>query len=766
MSAVPERWRQDACLRALQALWDEVDLVSLDVFDTLLLRTCTEPADVFVAAGARLEEELPGLVPSAPAFRSLRREAESRARARKGPGHEVTFDEILAELPWAPEVRDVVRRLEIEQEARSVYLNPSVAAVVRDGVARGKRVVLTSDTYWASADILSLVARCGLDVAELDGCFVSSERGVTKGAGELFRQVLAAFPEARPERVVHIGDSERADVAGAERAGFRSIHYAVVPPALGDAHDVERVVYGVELGEIRTLRRLAAATHPHAAGSEEEALHRIGASVLGPVYALFADWVVQHAEARGLSVVLPLMREGELLARVIARAAEAAGSDLRCTPAFLSRQPAFIASIGAANYVERISQSLLRAGRTVGALFGELGLDLASSRWSAVDECPLEELAREDKRALETHLLSGPVRTQVVAHGAAQRALLLRYLEDLTGGEPALTVDIGTKGTTERYLHELAGLVDQVPPLAHALAIGSAASNVDNLLAGIDITAWLGIAGENADLIGRLMYQMPVLETLVNATCGTTLAYEERDGAVVPVLGQERVGARQQELIRVCWAGIESFQRHWLELAAAKPGLRRQLLGRQRDLLGVLLRFIDAPQPDEVEAYSAFDYVDGFNVAEPRALVESYWPQAAEARRDPARGRRLFLERLEDDATTATMLRVADAVHSNGLRGGAVFGTSELGRRFQRLAGLLEVPLTTYVDSDRRLHGSVIDGLEVRPLADIRNDVDFFVIASQVYGREMRSMLEAHYPEPDSRPAIFDLGSHGTEVLV
>lgn len=772
-------WQRDLFLRDITI--DDYDLVSLDVFDTMLLRTCAEPADVFDEVGARLEDSLTGFRLSPKAFRGLRREAEARARSRRPHGQDCTFDEILAELPFPPELMAAVRACEVEVERRVLFANPNLRSFAAACAERGKTIVFLSDMYHDEKQIRSFLIDAGLEPEWVTEVFVSSERGTTKATGELFEVMLAAHPGIDRHRVLHIGDNEKADVRGAELVGVRAVHYAALPQPFGSVYDVEKTVYRAELAELESLRKVAAVTHCHPPGSEEEAFHVFGATVLGPAYALFADWVTRYATERGIGVVLPMMREGELLTRVVARSIEAHGAAIECRPLYVSRQPAFIASIHEDNYEERVSQALLRGGRTVHAVLDELGVARATSS-GVPDDRPVAALPAPEQRALHSLLCSDEVRSRVLRHAADQRGLFLRYLNDLTGGKPSLTVDIGTKGTTERYLGDLPGADGARPELAHALMMGSGASNVANILDGVDITAWLGIAGENDALISRIKYQIQVLETFVNAPVGTTLGYEDASGAVRPVLGEPETPQDQAGLVALAWHGVEVFQRAWLEVAKNDPGLRDRLLHRKADVLRLLLRFIDAPSLREAQVLGGLTFRDSFNgpgattlrgTAEPesddtevvrRFIVEqlragSFWPQSAVALRWPGYSARILLEGLDGDPLLAGMLGVLGTIKAGGWTKGLVFGASELGRKFHRLADLMDVPLQGYVDSDKRLHGSTVGGLSVGPLDEAPEDVDYFVIASYQYAAEIRGLLDERCAGSPRQPRVFDFSA-------
>ncbi len=779
---VEELWEKDAYLRPLSQHLFSYDLISFDVFDTILFRTCNEPGDVFERIGHELLKQYDGWPYQPVAFAMLRKEAEQKARSHKPRGVDCTLDEILAQMPFPTEVIQRIRQLEIDCEKQAIYLNQNIYSFMRHCFALGKKIVLVSDTCHSKGQIMDFLSCAGADTQIISDLFVSSEWGFFKSGGGLFDRMLPAFPGQDPKRVLHIGDNVNADVEGAKKAGINALHYPVVPHSFGSIYDFERSLYKVHLGEITSLRCLAAASHEHEAGSQSAFFHALGAEIIGPAYALFAQWVVRYAVKRGIKIILPFMREGELFAKVISRVIEYHGLDIVCTPLFISRQPAFISSFFESNYEERISQTLLRGGRLLKTVFDELGLDVLKSSFADAAEQTLKDLKENGAiKALEIYLSSQDIKSAILRYSAAQRELMLSYLQRLTSGQPALTVDIGTKGTTESYLLDIYRAEKRMAPLSHVLMMGSMASNVGNILSGLDITAWLGIAGENDNIISRIKYQVQVLESLVNATCGSLLRYEQDGGKVRPVLEKESVSEHQRRMVDDCWGGIVTFQEYWLTLASQKSGLCETMLERKMDFLNMLLRLIEAPAKREAELLGSFYYFDGFNARRPEKLSGTlpegrlddleirrfiaaelknggYWPQAAVEIQMPEYFNRLLLNSLGDSPSFSVMLAILEEIKARKFKVGVIFGASELGRKFQMLAQMLGVPLACYVDSNKRLHGTGVNGLIVLSLDDAPANVDYFVIATYIYAGEIRTILEMRYPDKNLRPVFFDFG--------
>ena len=96
--------------------------------------------------------------------------------------------------------------------------NRPVAQAAAACHARGQKVYAVSDMYLPKEQIEAMLQKCGLDF--LDGVFVSCEYGVQKRSGKLFKLFLQQTA-LRPVEVLFVGDSPRADFAGAALAGIR-----------------------------------------------------------------------------------------------------------------------------------------------------------------------------------------------------------------------------------------------------------------------------------------------------------------------------------------------------------------------------------------------------------------------------------------------------------------------------------------------------------------------------------------------------------------
>jgi HAD superfamily hydrolase (TIGR01549 family) len=776
---MPNAWLNDIYLKSIADDLERFDIISSDVFDTLIFRTCRTPSDIFGRVGEKIAVSRFDWRYSPVAYSRLRITAEQRAREKKGRGVDCTFEEIFREFPFSDEIKQELAQLEIKCEKDAQFLNQSVLSLLTDALGRGKKIVVVSNMYYNAAQILEFLRSAGVDVGLISKVYVSSEHGCRKDSGELFKRMLNDNPDVPRGRVLHVGDNEKADIIGAKNAGIRAVHYAATNNKFGSLHDFEQLKYGVQSGELYAVRRLSTASNPYD-GENSKFFHDFGAEVIGPLYALFAEWIVRYAEKRGVNVILAFMREGELLSKVINRTAEVKDSNVTGVPTYISRHPAFMASIFEENFEERLSVLFRRNELSVRQLFGFFNTDAAATPFAGKSETAINKLPLNERKGLLEYLGSNAIRDRILRCSEHNRNLLFRYVRSVTDGKPALTADIGFKGTTQFFLNDIFMYGKWEQELCHALMMGVSQTSILNIFNGADIITWLGFLGENEKEID-IIYRNPLLlESLVNSTCGSTYGYAEDNGDVAPLLEDAVFDNAQKECVKAVRAGVENFLEHFLSVTKINPNMTERLLEKKKDFLNILCRFMQSPTADEARIIGGFSYDDTFlNVGfrtfagemPPIGLSESeipefmsrarragsYWPEAAVTRVYPQYGLKRAIGDL-DNTLYSDIFAICERIKSAGMQIGYVFCASEACVKFCEFAKLFGIELKGIADSDKRLHGSVVGGLKVVDINDIRKTPDYFFVASYVYAKEVSKIITDKYSGQARLPRIFLLG--------
>lgn len=193
------------------------DVISFDIFDTLIMRSFVAPTDLFFAVGSKL---------GIPDFEAIRRTMEWRARQKeheKSGTYEVTLEDIYREMEEQAGIpADRGMELEMETELSFCFGNPYMLAVFDILAKKNKnsKIICTSDMYLGSDFLKRLLEKAGY--TGIDRLFVSCEERASKSDKSLYRKVRAAYGDVS---YIHVGDNPQSDGKHAREAGFDSVLY-------------------------------------------------------------------------------------------------------------------------------------------------------------------------------------------------------------------------------------------------------------------------------------------------------------------------------------------------------------------------------------------------------------------------------------------------------------------------------------------------------------------------------------------------------------
>ena len=195
------------------------DVISFDVFDTLIFRPFSDPTDLFYLVGEKMGIQ---------DFKNLRIQAEKKAREivhRTSDGYEVTLEQIWNELADETGLdADEGIRIETETEKNLCFVNPYMLQVWNELKDAGKKLIIVSDMYLPAEIIKEILEKNGFTGAE--SIYISNELGCNKYEGRLYGKVLEDIRKELPDaKVIHVGDNPRSDLKMAEANGFDTVFY-------------------------------------------------------------------------------------------------------------------------------------------------------------------------------------------------------------------------------------------------------------------------------------------------------------------------------------------------------------------------------------------------------------------------------------------------------------------------------------------------------------------------------------------------------------
>ena len=280
------------------------DVISFDIFDTLVLRPFADPKDLFNVIGRRMR--YPAVFTG---YKQGRFEAEREARderEKKYANREVNIYEIYEQMERKMGVdKEEGVRTEIAAELDYTFANPYMQIVFNILKSQGKTIVLTSDMYLPGDVIETLVKKCGYE--GYDKIYVSCDYRCNKMSGELYRRVINDY---KGKSIVHIGDSVVADINGARKVGLDTRYYKNV----NEAGKPNRGEWMAELTGSAYAGLVNAYIHN---GVRKYPFFYEYGFIYGGIYVWgFCQWMEKRAAEEGIDKLIFLSRDGDIYQKV------------------------------------------------------------------------------------------------------------------------------------------------------------------------------------------------------------------------------------------------------------------------------------------------------------------------------------------------------------------------------------------------------------------------------------------------------------------
>ena len=268
------------------------DVISFDVFDTLIFRAIEKPTDLF-----RLLEIEWNLID----FASIRQNIEYELRKKKS---EVTIYDIyekIKERCAIPIEEGVLKELELEKKV--CFANTYMYKIVEELQKDGKTVIAVSDMYLPTDLMRKLLISCGYE--NLENLFVSCDVGVNKGEGKL--QSHAEEQIGKGKKYIHVGDNIMSDVKGSEKAGWDAIWYRNIS-------DTGKLYRLIDMNSIASsFYKGIVNTKIHNGMYKQEAYYEFGFIYGGILVQGYCQFLERLAKQEDIDLFLFVARDGDVV---------------------------------------------------------------------------------------------------------------------------------------------------------------------------------------------------------------------------------------------------------------------------------------------------------------------------------------------------------------------------------------------------------------------------------------------------------------------
>lgn len=527
-------------------------VLSLDIFDTCLLRRVGHPADVFDLIELELieDDDLRSLSGGSVSFKSLRIRAEKQARERLATSHkshEVNLDEIYREFERisgvGPKDSERLKHMELEFEQHLIIANPEILALTQEARRRRLRVVYISDMYLPTGFVVDLLRRGGYEVED-GSVYVSAEYRKAKWSGDLYPLVSKAVG-IPPRQFVHVGDNLYADVTMARRSGMRAHHYEKLAERLASVdmqgrdggQRMPRPERSLALG-VRDAIVSYQATAVDTPSLPSDFWFRLGYERAGSLILGFTLWLSEQCKQDNIDRLIFLARDGHIMKQCFDLIQEWRGEALQTTYMYASRRALVFPALLT---MDEDDLAFLASGvrETVRNYLGRCSLDpeLFEIAAQAAGLPSLDHRVETDEDALAVRKLFQTIARDVLRASSAESRNVLAYFDQL--GIPSVgrigLVDIGWLGSMQQGFEKLLRLSGRSASV-QGFYVGMYDGARRRMNNGQNMKGYLTTLAQPSEINNWIVECVELVEFLFLAPHGSCLGYDQVDGVIVPRL--------------------------------------------------------------------------------------------------------------------------------------------------------------------------------------------------------------------------------------
>lgn len=295
---------------------DRAEVVTFDVFDTLVMRKYALPQDVFAGI-----EHMSGTIDG---FEKYRRQAEEISFRKNGVNSslDTIYREFMLLTGEDKKKVEEYKELEIATEIKNIFPRSIMIKLYNHARDAGKRVFLLSDMYHSKMTIEKILSVNS--IVGYEELWVSCEKGCSKQDGSLWREFIKIVGG---NRVLHIGDDLDADIKYAEKNGIEAYHirsaYRLMLSSSLRAiiSNVRCFDESVLLGNIllKLFNDPFCLKDPFNGELFIDRFESLGYLAFGGIMFSYLRWLIDETNSRDIDVILFLARDSHFVMEIYER---------------------------------------------------------------------------------------------------------------------------------------------------------------------------------------------------------------------------------------------------------------------------------------------------------------------------------------------------------------------------------------------------------------------------------------------------------------
>lgn len=554
-------------------LIDKSDVISFDIFDTVIVRKVLEPADIFTIVEKLYIKKYGELNFN---FKKVRTKAEPEATqvASKISGAQsLNLEEIYRHIEKKQHIDSKVinrlKALEIETELKFCTKNEYMHSFYQYCIDSGKKVIFTSDMYLPEHVITKILINNGYTT--FNKLYLSSVIRKSKSKGTLFSHILNELA-CPPSTILHIGDYFHADIVNAMKKGIRTYYYEKPSEYAFHRQEISalRDLYEDKLSIDQSIyfATVINKIFTHRDSTKENIWYDFGYLYCGIIYLGFVRWLTNQLIDQKVEKAFFLARDGYIMHKVY-NLMNQYKQVPPCDYMYASRRAINIPTIfdciddsslkvlcnifpnlSVEHYLDRIQiDSNLHTDKIKEAGFNDKTDKIISE-------------SDKDKLAVLFTLLT----KEVCEISASERENLASYLQQIEFIRPEkiAIVDIGWQGTMQNSLHKLNHLFSSSMDI-HGYYLGTFYTAKRYVSKGLPMDGYLCNFSLPQKNHGIILGCVHMFEFIFSAPHGSVINFKKNGNQVEPVLENHLFSNRKTKVITEFQEGALDFIKDFIE---------------------------------------------------------------------------------------------------------------------------------------------------------------------------------------------------------
>lgn len=500
----------------IKKLIHNANIVSFDIFDTLIKRKVGSPKDIFELVQDKYNSFHSVQIQT---FAKERIIAEAKCRACSDK--EIQLEDIYHLIKKKHgENANELKKIEIDLEIKLSYANPVTIKLYQKALKEGKKVLLITDMYLSKSDITKILSKNG--IRGYTDLYVSSECGYRKSTGELYKFVRNQECIKVSDRWLHFGNNLKSDIINACQNSIYPV-YMRKKKRISDG-----IKYCIMTGD------------PD---------YDFGYNCIGPLMIGFTKWIGNQLAYNDIKKVFFFSREGYFIKKCFEH--YYIGSKYEARYLYVSRK-----SITTPVLSEEVIFDDLSAFRTVGVKNAlEYMLSLGVSETIANDFIASHGLKGTAPGA-EILRYKSELKAVIKEANKNKLDLLCKYLrQEGVNGNFAI-VDIGWTGSMQATIDTVLS-IDRVDHKMIGLFLAQRPEMEKLKKFCLNNKGWLCSYDGPYDIQNILLSSTGLIESIFMAPHGTTVGYKSVDGCVIePIIDAYEYKGDYEKISRIQKAAL------------------------------------------------------------------------------------------------------------------------------------------------------------------------------------------------------------------